>query len=146
MSIRPATAADLDAIRAIEHSAPTAAHWSAEQYRTTLFVSERFALVLEENSQILGFLIARAIDDEWELENIVVEATSQRRGQGVQLLDELIKLARAQSARAIFLEVRESNLLARRLYEKRGFAECGRRQNYYAAPQEDALVYRLRLG
>lgn len=145
MSIRPATATDLAAIRAIEQSAPTAAHWSPEQYHADLFVPGRLALVLEENSQVLGFLIAGAIDDEWELENIVVEATAQRRGLGTLLLDELINLAGSRSARAIFLEVRESNRPARRLYERRGFLECGRRQDYYAVPQEDAIVYRLML-
>lgn len=146
VSIRHATAADLAAIRAIEQSAPTAAHWSLEQYRTALFAPERLALVLEENSQILGFLVARVIEDEWELENIVVEASTLCGGVGSLLMDELIHLARSRSAKAIFLEVRESNLPARRLYEKHGFVECGRRANYYTDPQEDAIVYRLILS
>lgn len=102
-------------------------------------------LVLEEDSRIVGFLIARAIGEEWELENIVVEATTQRRGRGTLLMDGLINLACSHPAKAIFLEVRESNLPARRLYEKRGFVECGRRQNYYASPPEDAIVYRFML-
>lgn len=129
----------------LEQSAPTAAHWSIEQYRAALFVPERLALVLEENSQILGFLIARSVDQEWELENIVVAASTPRRGLGTQLLNEFLDLARARSARSIFLEVRESNLPARGFYEKHGFLECGWRKNYYAAPQEDAIVYRFLL-
>jgi len=146
LSIRPATAADLAAILALEQSAPSAAHWSPEQYRAALFVPERLALVLEQNSKILGFLVARAIDKEWELENIVVGTPSQRRGLGAELLNEFLKLALARDAESIFLEVRESNLPARHLYRKRGFLECGRRKNYYATPQEDAIVYRLMLG
>jgi ribosomal-protein-alanine N-acetyltransferase len=37
--------------------------------------------------------------------------------------------------------VRESNTAARRLYEKLGFSEIGRRKAYYHNPQEDAILY-----
>lgn len=144
LPIRPATPADLAAILALEQSASTAAHWSVEQYRAALSAADsRVALILEEDSQVLGFLIARAIGNEWELENIVVAATVQRRGLATQLIDELLNLASARHAATIFLEVRDSNLPARRLYEKRGFLECARRSHYYSDPQEDAVVYRL---
>jgi ribosomal-protein-alanine N-acetyltransferase len=39
-----------------------------------------------------------------------------------------------------FLEVRESNQGARVFYERHGFAEVGRRRNYYRLPREDALI------
>ena len=42
--------------------------------------------------------------------------------------------------RAVFLEVRESNDPAKRLYERAGFETVGRRTGYYAHPVEDALV------
>lgn len=146
VSIRVATSADFATILALEQSAATAAHWSLEQYRTALFMPGRFAFVLEGNSVVLGFLVARAVDKEWELENIVVTGSAQRRGLGTELLNELLSLARTRHGESIFLEVRESNLSARSFYERRGFLECGRRRNYYGAPQEDAIVYRLRLG
>jgi len=130
----------------LEQSAPTAAHWSTDQYQSALSDFGRVALVLEENFQIVGFLIARAIIKEWEIENIVVFSPARRRGLGAQLIDEFLALARARHAEAIFLEVRDSNLPARRLYEKRGFVECGRRKNYYGTPAEDAIVYRLMLN
>lgn len=146
LPIRPATLADLSALAAIEQSAPTAAHWSTDQYQSALSESGRVALVVEENAQILGFLIARAIIKEWEIENIVVCSPAWRRGLGIQLIDEFLALARAHHAEAIFLEVRASNLPARRLYEKRAFVECGRRRSYYRTPVEDAIVYRLILN
>jgi ribosomal-protein-alanine N-acetyltransferase len=52
-------------------------------------------------------------------------------------------LARERGADTVFLEVRESNLAARRLYEKATFVEKGRRQLYYQEPEEDAIVYQL---
>ena len=101
------------------------------------------ALVLEDQSKISGFLVAQGIDQEWELENIVVTAADQRRGLGSRLLREFLDLIRDEHAEAVFLEVRESNHAARRLYEKFAFEQTGRRPHYYAQPNEDALTYRL---
>ena len=68
---------------------------------------------------------------------------ARRRGLGKRLLSEFLDLARARSAEAVFLEVRESNLAARRLYEKCAFLESGRRKDYYRNPKEDSVNYRL---
>jgi ribosomal-protein-alanine N-acetyltransferase len=62
------------------------------------------------------------------------------------LLQEFLALARSRGTEKVFLEVRESNLAARRLYEKSAFSESGRRRFYYREPQEDAIVYQLVLA
>jgi ribosomal-protein-alanine N-acetyltransferase len=82
---------------------------------------------------------------EWELENIVVANGMRRRGTGTLLLTELITQARAAGGCAIFLEVRASNQDARAFYQRTGFEEAGVRSGYYAAPAENAVLYRLRL-
>ena len=147
LHIRLASIADLPSLIKLEQSAPTAAHWSSQQYRTAVAsdAEGRVTLVAEEDSNLLGFLVTRAIDKEWEIENIVVAEESRRRGVARQMFNEFLNLARQHSAQAIFLEVRESNLPARRFYEKNGFSERGRRKNYYHSPQEDAIIYRLAL-
>ena len=53
----------------------------------------------------------------------------------------LLDQAKSACASKIFLEVRESNQPARRLYEKHGFREIGRRRRYYQNPLEDAILY-----
>lgn len=143
--IRPATPADIPAMMALEKHAATAAHWSAEQYQTMFAGSgpRRVALIIEEDARIQGFLLARALNPEWEIENIAVAGTARRRGLGTRLLGEFLDLARGQGAQAVFLEVRESNRAARALYEKWAFVENGRRKRYYRTPEEDAIVYRL---
>jgi ribosomal-protein-alanine N-acetyltransferase len=145
MHIRPATPADVPVmIRLAQHSA-TAAHWTHEQY-DRVFKSEtprRLALVIEEASGVQGFLIAKGIASEWELENIAIAGPARRRGLGTRLLGEFLDHVRAQGASTVFLEVRESNRAARSLYEKWAFEEAGRRVRYYHAPDEDAIVYRL---
>jgi [ribosomal protein S18]-alanine N-acetyltransferase len=144
-SVRPATPADLPAIMVLEKTAATAAHWSIQRYEDLLRVSEpdRVALVLTDENEVRAFFIARVVRDEWEIENIVVAGTARRRGLGTRLLRELLDMARARGAKAVFLEVRESNHAARALYEKWAFVESGRRRRYYQDPDEDAILYRI---
>ena len=131
---------------ALERQAPTAAHWP-ESFYDGLFEEEaaRISLVAEDAGALRGFLIAHIIGDDCELENMVVAEASQRRGVASTLIQELVKTAGDRKAARIFLEVRESNAAARRLYEKCGFAIHGRRTSYYSDPAEDAVVYTLAL-
>ncbi len=147
LSIRPADSTDLLAMLAIEKHAATAAHWSIEQYEALFRASGQIALIVQEETQqekaqVRGFIIARAIGVEWEIENIALAGPARRRGLGTRLLGEFLDLARAQGAEAVFLEVRESNRAARALYEKWSFMRSGRRQKYYKDPEEDAILYR----
>jgi [ribosomal protein S18]-alanine N-acetyltransferase len=144
-SIRPATAADLPAMMVLEKTAATAAHWSAQQYQALFPSSEsnRVALVLNEENDLKAFVIARVVRDEWEIENIAVAGAARRRGLGSRLLGQVLEMAKAKEAKAIFLEVRESNQAARALYEKWAFVESGHRRRYYQDPDEDAILYRI---
>jgi ribosomal-protein-alanine N-acetyltransferase len=144
--IRSAALNDVPAILAIEQQAPGAAHWTAEQYKKlvgsgVVLVAEDAA---EEVGRLCGFLCAKAVASEWEIENVVVAAEFLRRGIANELVGELIQRAADEAASAILLEVRESNLPARGLYEKHGFREVGRRRVYYRDPVEDAILYALR--
>ncbi|MGD0824082.1 MAG: ribosomal protein S18-alanine N-acetyltransferase [Terriglobales bacterium] len=142
MAIRIAEFNDLGAILALERQTTGAAHWTAEQYKQLM--GSGIVLVAGEADRLCGFISAQAVVGEWEIENVVVAAQWRRRGIGSELIKALMKRARNQAATAILLEVRESNLAARGLYEKRGFREVGRRRSYYADPVEDAILYTLR--
>lgn len=164
LPIRPAIAAEIPAILALEQASATAAHFSKEKYIEIVDqglkffeagrpqpggdekgCQSRLALVMEEDSQVKGFLIARRLDAEWEIENIVTAEGARMRGFGAALMGEFLKIARQQGGQQVYLEVRESNMAARRLYEKHQFAETGRRKNYYNDPHEDAILYALQL-
>jgi [ribosomal protein S18]-alanine N-acetyltransferase len=144
MQIRRAIPGDIPALIALEKQAAMAAHWSTQQYEAAVSgeAPSRVVLVLEE-TVLQGFIVGRAAGEEWELENIAVAEPAHRRGLGTHLLEEFIGLARGRGAQSVFLEVRESNLAARQLYEKYAFVETGRRKRYYREPEEDAIVYRL---
>jgi [ribosomal protein S18]-alanine N-acetyltransferase len=166
ITIRAAGVSDISFIVDLERGCATAAHWSEEQYRRVIQCGEdephRIVLIGEmidcvgpgrevkapalsqQTRQLtgtLGFLVARQVSVEWELENIVVAPAFRGQGAGSQLLDALFTHVRAADGKAIFLEVRESNAGARRLYERSGFHESGRRRRYYSDPAEDAVLY-----
>lgn len=144
-TIRPATSADIPAIMALARESPTAAHWSTQQYEKLFSATrpERLVLVADEAGAVKAFVVALAAGPEWEVENIVVATTARRRRLATRLITELIEQARDRGAAQLWLEVRESNLPARGLYQSLGFVECGRRTRYYSNPVEDAVAYRI---
>ncbi len=78
VAIRSASLNDVPAILAIEGQAPGAAHWTSEQYKK--LVGSGVVLVAEEEGQLCGFVCAKAVAGEWEIENVVVAAAFLRRG------------------------------------------------------------------
>ena len=136
----------------LERESSTAAHWTEERYREMFRPggggAERLVVVAddasgEESVRLVGFLVARHLAPEWELENIVVAQRARRQGVGKRLMDALLDKA-GEAGEAVFLEVRESNAAARKLYESKGFEKTGWRAAYYADPTEDAVLYRWR--
>jgi len=138
-AIRSATLDDVPAIRAIEKQAASAAHWPAEEY--VKLVKTGVVLVADQAGKVCGFVGAQAVATEWEIENVVVAPEFLRQGIADRLMHALIQTAERGAASKILLEVRDSNLPARRLYEKHGFHAAGRRRNYYTNPPEDAILY-----
>ena len=162
--VRPAEPADLARLVEIASHSATAAQWNQTEY-LKLFATDqpeaqtqgnpqidgpnppaqpRTALVVEQEGRVVGFIVGRQVEDEWEIENIAVTGAARRCGLGSRLVGELLDLARKRGGKAVFLEVRESNCAARSLYEKWAFLEVGRRKMYYQNPAEDALILKFK--
>jgi ribosomal-protein-alanine N-acetyltransferase len=102
----------------------------------------RAALICDDACRA-GILILRMAADEAEILNFGVVPEARRQGLGTELMSAAEALARDLAMARIFLEVAGDNLPARRLYEKRGFADVARRKGYYLRPdgsRVDALV------
>lgn len=156
----PMTEADLDAVQAVETSA-YAHPWSRKHFHDSLQAGYPAVLLLGETlpgerphppradgRQLMGYLVAMPGVDEVHLLNITVAPVHQRQGWARFMLDALVLWSRGQRAQWLWLEVRQSNLAARRLYERYGFAQVGLRKAYYPAGQqqrEDAVVMSLNL-
>jgi ribosomal-protein-alanine N-acetyltransferase len=145
LRIRTASTGDITAILNLAAQAGNVARWSEAEYRRILAADAGYELVVAEQQQVIGFVIAHVIGAEWEIENVAVALGWRRGGVGSALLNEVADRAARAGAKAIYLEVRESNSSARELYRRCGFREAGRRSAYYSLPSEDAVIYEKHL-
>ncbi|HVL53257.1 MAG TPA: ribosomal protein S18-alanine N-acetyltransferase [Vitreimonas sp.] len=131
---------DLPAVQAIERASFTTP-WPPHAYRSEL-ETNRLAqyLVVRAGDEVVGYAGVWLMVDEAHITTFAVHPAWRRRGLGERLLVAVLDVARARQAREATLEVRLSNLAARRLYEKYGFRPVGLRPNYYSDDHEDALI------
>lgn len=134
------TVRDAEAVHAIEE-ATFPVPWSLQSFTDEM---ERNAcaryLVAEENGAIIGYAGAWMIFEEGHITNVAVEKAHRGRCVGRALLDALMRYAANLGVQYLTLEVRKSNLTARRLYERFGFTQLGVRKRYYEDNGEDALL------
>jgi ribosomal-protein-alanine N-acetyltransferase len=136
-------ARDTAAVMAIQSACPEIAQWTLRDY-SRVAETEMAGWVAEDadaaESLVNGFIVARRVASDLEVLNFAVLPELRRRGVGAALLEAAMAWGASFAAEKIFLEVRVSNLAAIRFYERHGFKVTGRRQRYYTAPIEDALV------
>ena len=138
--IEPMQLEDLPSIHAIEQAA-FSAPWPADAYRNEL-ESNRLAsyLVARVDEDIVGYGGMWLMVDEAHITTFAVAPAWRRQQIGGRLLLGFVDLAIARRAREMTLEVRLSNIPARRLDEQFGFRPVGVRPNYYSDDHEDALI------
>lgn len=130
-----------DLNRVMEIECATYSHpWSKKSMQDELDRNFALCRVARINNQVKGYLIAWLIRGEIHLLNLALDPDVKRLGLGGLFLKYLFDWGRKNGAAQVFLEVRESNLPARRLYEKTGFVMIGRRINYYPEEKEDAIT------
>jgi ribosomal-protein-alanine N-acetyltransferase len=138
--IEPMQLDDLPAIQAIEEASFTTP-WPPDAYRSEL-QTNRMAhyLVARASGQVAAYGGMWLMVDEAHITTFAVHPAWRRQGIGERLLLAFLDIAIARDAREATLEVRLSNLPARRLYEKYGFRPVGLRPDYYSDDREDALI------
>jgi [ribosomal protein S18]-alanine N-acetyltransferase len=121
--------------------------WTESIFRDC-FKSGYTGLALEtETGQLAGYGVLSAAAGEAHILNVVIDSQWRGHGLGKKLVKRLIDQARWHRAERVFLEVRESNVAARKLYFSLGFNEIGARSGYYPARKgrEDAVVMAIEL-
>lgn len=139
MQVRRMTKEDCGQVADIE-AASFSMPWSLRAFTETVEKENFRYFVAEEKGEILGYCGFLYVLDEAEIPNVCVKASARKRGIGRQMLTVLIKEAQKLGMVMLFLEVRESNVAARRLYESLGFVESGIRKNFYEKPVEHAVL------
>jgi len=139
--VRPLRTDDLRQVAWIEQRAmPTP--WSEEQLQAEIEAGNSVARGVECDGHLCGYAFFRTCLPECELVHLVVAPEWQRQGAAGILLEQALADFSGQGYATCFLEVRESNDAARRLYARAGFLQTGTRKHYYSQPVEDALLMR----
>jgi [ribosomal protein S18]-alanine N-acetyltransferase len=136
---------DVEAILSIQAACPEIAQWTAWDYDRVVR-GEMAGWVGEEESSVVGFLVARRVVNEIEVLNFAVSLEARGRGIGAMLLRETLTWGTEFGAVQAILEVRASNSAALRFYERHKFRIVGRRARYYNEPTEDALLLSAKLA
>jgi len=138
---------DLPAIASL-HAICFEDSWHAELLGRILSAPGTFGLFSRPSGKADGFILCRSSGQEGEILSLAVVPSLRRSGLGGALLEAAMTHAAKQAIEALFLEVAEDNVAARRLYQKFGFAIVGRRPKYYRrryGPSVDALTLRRKL-
>jgi [ribosomal protein S18]-alanine N-acetyltransferase len=131
--IRPATAADVDALVRLERENLGADAWSPALVAEGVgggLPTVHF-LVAQAGDEIVGHAVLSAVAEVSELQRIAVDPAHRRSGLATRLLEEVIVIARREGADRLLLEVREDNAGALAFYAARGFTEIDRRARYF---------------
>jgi len=107
--------------------------WSSKDFEETLGDPAAIAVLAMDHSSDapVGYALFRQVLDEAELLSVGVLEARRSQGIGREVIKAGARLVETSGARQIFLEVAEDNLTARHFYRMLGFAESGKRNDYY---------------
>lgn len=144
-TLRAMRDADIGTVMAIETRAYPFP-WTDGIFRDCINACYPSWLLMQEDA-VIGYGVISIAAREAHILNICIDPDAQSHGHGRRLLRTLVRIARAQNAERVFLEVRPSNPRAIALYFDEGFNEIGRRPRYYPAHtgREDAIVMAMEL-
>jgi ribosomal-protein-alanine N-acetyltransferase len=136
----PMRSSDLEAVQRIE-KASFSTPWPEYAYRQEL-ETNRMAhyIVARVAGEVVGFAGIWLMVDEAHVTTFAVDPQWRRQGIGSHMILALLRMSRTLGARRGTLEVRLTNLAARKLYERFGFRPVGVRPRYYTDNGEDALI------
>ncbi|HSC18662.1 MAG TPA: ribosomal protein S18-alanine N-acetyltransferase [Rhizomicrobium sp.] len=146
--MKPAIYATRDAaLLAFVHARCFVETWDNRAFEDLLTLKNVLGFVASVEERPAGFIALRVAADEAEILSLGVLPERRRHGLARALLSSAAEHADNAGARTLFLEVDENNLAARKLYDRLGFAEVGRRSGYYRNCDSvaDALVLRRTL-
>ena len=112
--------------------------WSEDSIRSQLEKTDSSCYTALDGGRIIGYLAFEQIVDEGSIIEIAVHPDRRRRGTAKSLIEAAVSCSSGLGE--IFLEVRKSNYPAVSLYEGLGFDRIAVRKNYYADPEEDAVI------
>ena len=143
--IRAMGAPDLEGVIAIEkRSFPTP--WTKRLFEEALLSPIAANFIIETGEGLAGYLCLYTVEDEAHILNIAIQPDLRKKGYASVLMRHVIERLKEKGIAQFYLEVREGNKEAIRLYHGFGFIPIGKRKKYYTDTNEDALVMHLAIG
>jgi ribosomal-protein-alanine N-acetyltransferase len=134
------TRVDVAQVEAIEQeifSVP----WSEKSFIAACETKENVYIVCKDNGKVLGYCGMWTVLGEGNITNMAVAKEYRRQGIAKLLMSEMERISIEENGVDVFfLEVRQSNENAKKLYEKMGYKPIGTRKRFYEKPVEDAIV------
>lgn len=113
--------------------------WSKDGFRDILSNPSFRSLGIFCDRELAGYIFFYLVMDELHVMNVAIDPSFRQKGLGSKLMEKVHEMGKGFGAKLAYLEVRETNDAAQKLYESLGYKRQGRRINYYAN-QEDALL------
>src|SRR5690606_25719054 len=148
--IEPMRVRDIGAVLEVEKlSFPTP--WSRAAFLSELLNNEKaYYLVARDPAKkgpfpwspalVVGYIGAWILFDEGHITNVAVHPDYRGQGIGRKRMEAIEEVCAARGVKRMTLEVRQSNLIAQRLYRSLGYVAVGVRPGYYQDNNEDALI------
>ncbi|HKL73868.1 MAG TPA: ribosomal protein S18-alanine N-acetyltransferase [Clostridia bacterium] len=114
--------------------------WSENLFLDEIPQENKHYIVAYDDDEVIAYGGFAQVLDEAHIMNIAVKNSYRKQGYGSIILDKIILKAKELNISSITLEVRESNIPARNLYEKHTFELAGVRKGYYQ-DKENACIY-----
>lgn len=120
--------------------------WSCNMFKAELLNPfSNVWLARDRSGTLMGYICFWIIEDEAHILDLAVHPHFRGRGVGSLLISVSLDYWKIKGIRIVYLEVRESNVIACKLYEKFGFKIMMRRIKYYRKPIEDAFIMGLEI-
>jgi ribosomal-protein-alanine N-acetyltransferase len=140
--LTPMTAEHIDQIAALERTC-FSHPWTEAMLQEELWNESAVIIAaVADDGTVVGYAGLQTVLDEGYINNVAVDPRFRRQGVADELIAAFVRFGKAKLA-FLTLEVRATNAPAIALYMKHGFAQVGRRKDYYDDPTEDALIMTL---
>jgi ribosomal-protein-alanine N-acetyltransferase len=144
ITIQPMKTEDISEIIRIEQDA-FSTPWSESSFRSEIHDPYSLTLIARREGRVVAYICASCRFGEGHILNLAVHPSARRMGIATSLINAVLDYMRENDCVFVYLEVRLSNMSARKLYEQLGFQEVGKRKLYYFYPVEDAVIMMKKL-
>jgi len=145
LTLKLAARADVAPIAAMSRElieAGLAWSWTPERVARNLAQRDTLVLAARDGERLAGFAIMQFGEERAHLSLLAVRPDYQRQGVARRMLQWLTESALTAGIASVHLELRETNLAARRFYLQQGFAETVRIPGYYRGAETAVRMLR----